>query len=514
MSTEHDAGSPAPVPRTTGAPGCSVPDAATSGFPARGPGARGPGTWGPKAWGPAARGGPLPAGARPAPGRLGRADTGGGVWAWSNWSGSERSRPSGVVVPSTDAEVAALLRRASEDGTRVKAVGGAHSFSPIAATDGLLLGLDALQGLVAVDAGRGEAVFRAGTRLHRVAGLLAPHGLALPTMGDIDRQSIAGALATGTHGTGLGFTGYSGIVAALRIALPDGRIVDCSERTEPELFQAARVGLGAVGVVLEATLRCVPAFRLAAVEAPEPLAQMEESFLERSRTTDHLEFYWFPQSRTVLSKANTRLPGDAPLRPVGRIRGFVDDELLGNAALGLMCGLGRAVPSLVGPLNRLATRAAAERGYVDASHRVFVSPRRVRFREMEYALPLEAFGEAFAELRRAVEGYREPISFPVEVRTAAADDTWLGTASGRESVYFAVHRYAREPHAEFLEHVEQVFTAHGGRPHWGKIHTRDAGYLRGLYPRFDDFTRVRDAVDPAGTLLNPYLERVLGIRAP
>ncbi|WP_417233667.1 D-arabinono-1,4-lactone oxidase [Arthrobacter sp.] len=433
-----------------------------------------------------------------------------GSWSWSNWAASATSRPTDVVLPRSDADVAALLARATAEGRRVKVVGAAHSFTDIAATDGTLVSLDAMQGLEHVEAATGEVTLRGGTRISAVAALLAPSGLALPNMGDIDRQSLAGALATATHGTGLAFTGFPGLVTRMRLALPDGSIVTCSATERPELFQAARVGLGAIGVVLAATLRCVPAFRLRAVEAPEPLEGMVESFVERSAANDHLEFYWFPHTGTALAKTNTRLAADAPLHPIGPLSRLVDDELLGNGAFSLMCAAGARLPAAIPPLNRFAAKTLAARDYTDESHRVFVTARRVRFREMEYSLPLEAFAEVFGELRSAIEGYREPISFPVEVRTSAADDTWMGTSSGRRSVYFAVHRYARQPHQEFLEHVERVFTAQGGRPHWGKLHSRDADYLVGAYPGFGRFTAVRDGIDPTGTLLNPYLRRVLG----
>ncbi len=436
-----------------------------------------------------------------------------GAWTWRNWAASATSQPSAVVLPRSEAEVASLLARATTDGRRVKVVGGAHSFTDIAATDGVLISLDRLQGLEGVDPATGEATLLGGTRLFNVAVLLAPHGLALPNMGDIDHQSVAGSLATATHGTGLAFTGLSGLVTRMRLALPNGTIVECSASERPELFQAARVGLGAIGVVLSATLCCIPSFRLRAVEKPEPLVSMVESFVERSALENHLEFYWFPHTQTALAKTNSRLPADAPRHPVSPISRLFDDELLGNGVFGLMCAAGAHIPALVPPLNRFAARTLAARDYTDEPHKVFVTPRRVRFREMEYSLPLEAFSEVFAELKSAVEGYREPISFPVEVRTTAADDTWLGTSSGRQSVYFAVHRYARQPHQQFLQYVERVFIAHGGRPHWGKLHSRDAEYLTGVYPEFKRFTAVHHDVDPTGTLLNPYLRRVLGIPA-
>nr|WP_245348267.1 D-arabinono-1,4-lactone oxidase [Paeniglutamicibacter psychrophenolicus] len=429
---------------------------------------------------------------------------------WRNWAASVVARPSGTAAPGSEDEISTLLAGANDSGTRLKVVGGGHSFTPIAASDGLLLSLDALTGIVHVDAATARVRFRAGTRLRDVARLLEPHGLALANMGDIDHQSLAGAISTSTHGTGLGFTGFSGMVTALRLVLPDGSARECSPTSNPDLFQAARVGLGALGVLTEVTLQCVPRFKLRALEAPEPLEGMLESFVERCAGTDHLEFYWFPHTEVALAKTNKRLPDNTASDPVPLRSRLIDDELLGNGAFALTCRLGAALPWMVPRLNRFAARALAVREYTDQSERVFVAPRRVRFREMEYAIPLGALPAAFNQVRRVVEAYPQKISFPLEVRSAAADDTWLGTATGRETAYIAVHRYAREPAGDFLASVEKVFTEFDGRPHWGKLHTRDGAFFEAAYPRFGDFLAQRDAVDPHGTLLNEHLRHILG----
>lgn len=210
---------------------------------------------------------------------------------WRNWARSAQSRPSGVEHPASEDHLLAILSTAHREGRRVKVVGGSHSFTDIAATDGTLISLDRLQGLTRVDPVSGLVSMLGGTRVWRISDALEPYGLALANMGDIDRQSIAGALATGTHGTGLGFTGYSGMLRAVRIALADGTVVTASAQERPELFQAARVGLGALGVLLELTLQCVPAFTISASEHSEPLEQTIESFVQRSRAEDHLEFF-------------------------------------------------------------------------------------------------------------------------------------------------------------------------------------------------------------------------------
>jgi len=428
---------------------------------------------------------------------------------WSNWGRSASAAPAAFVEPSSEDELCAVLASAHREGRRVKVVGGGHSFTDIAATDGVMVSLDRLQGLLSVDPASGLVRMRGGTRLWTLADALEPYGLALPNMGDVDRQSIAGAISTGTHGTGLDFTGFSGTVRSLRLALADGSVVEVSPESDPDLFQAARVGLGAFGVLLEVTLACVPSFTLAASERAEPLEDMVAGFVERSAAEDHLEFYWFQHTELVSAKVNRRLPADAERRPLSRRQVLIDDELVGNGGHRLLCELGRLTPGVVPALNRVAARAMGHREYADRSDRIFVSPRRTRFREMEYAVPLEDFEEVFREVMAAVNAFG-PITFPLEIRSAAADDTWLGTASGRRSAYIALHRFVKEDHRPYFAAVEPIFKAAAGRPHWGKLHTRDADELRGVYPRFADAVRVRDRVDPTGVFANAYLDRVLG----
>lgn len=429
---------------------------------------------------------------------------------WSNWGRSASSTPSAVALPGSEDELCSLLAAAHPEGRRVKVVGGSHSFTDIAATDGTLISLDKLQGLTRVDPTTGWVSMRGGTRVWTISDALEPYGLALPNMGDIDRQSIAGALSTGTHGTGLGLTGYSGIVRGLRLALADGSVVTASAEENPQLFQAARVGLGAIGVILEVTLACVPSFVVRADEHPVELAEMLPSFVDLCRHEDHVEFYWFQHATQVAAKVNTRLPADAERAPLTRRQILLDDELLSNGGHRALCELGRLVPGTVPALNRFATKALASRVYTDRSDRIFVSPRRTRFREMEYAVPLEDVEAVFTEVIAAVNGFGAGITFPLEVRAAAADDTWLGTASGRESAYIALHRFVKEDHVPYFAAVEPILKAAAGRPHWGKLHTRTAEELRTVYPRFDDFLAVRDAVDPGGVFANAYLDRVLG----
>lgn len=429
---------------------------------------------------------------------------------WRNWARTEQVRPIRVERPSSPEAVQRAVTAAAASGLAIKAVGAGHSFTGIAVAPGVQLELDRLSGVVEADVSTGRVTLAAGTRLHQLPKLLAPYGLALPNMGDIDRQSIAGATSTGTHGTGLGFGGLATQIVAARLVTGTGELITVSETERPELLPAVRLGLGALGVLVEVSLQLVPRFVLHAEEGPEPLDEVLDGWEARVRSADHFEFYWHPHTEVAMTKTNTRLPGDAPRHPLGRVSRWLDDEFLANGVFRGVCALGTAVPGVVPFFARQVERLQGGRDFADFSPSVFVTNRTVRFREMEYAVPLAAVPEALREVRRLIERRGWRISFPVEVRAAAADENWLSTAHGRESGYLAVHRYVREDPTEYFAAVEQIMRDHGGRPHWGKMHTQTAETLRAVYPRFDDFLAVRDELDPERRFANPYLDRVLG----
>ena len=427
-----------------------------------------------------------------------------------NWSGSAHWDPHTVHAPRGEDEILAALRRIHGAGEHLRVVGGAHSFSALAAGDEHLMSLDNHQGLVRADSATGLVTLRGGTRLWRIADLLAPFGLALAVMGDIDHQSIAGAIQTGTHGTGAAFTGFAGAVRALRFALPDGTVVEASEEHEPELFQAARLGLGSIGVILEVTLQCVPSYCLSLEERTSPIDETVGGFLDDTNRIDHHEFFWFPSTRRATVRSSTRLPADARRRRRNPVAEVVQREALDNGAFEVLCRAAARAPRLSAPVADIASRFFAGPSMVDRSDRVFVAPRRVRFHESEWAIPAERFEEAFTALDRAFRADRVAVTFPLEFRRAAADDVWLSTAYGRDTVYIAAHRHHHERAEPYLQLVQRTLAPFAARPHWGKMHWLGEAQLRDLYPRFDDFRRVRAEADPAGTLLSPYLRHLLG----
>ncbi|NMO01589.1 FAD-binding protein [Gordonia sp. TBRC 11910] len=438
-------------------------------------------------------------------------DSAGTTGRWRNWGATATADPVSVRRPRSHADVAQLIVDARSHGLAVKPIGAGHSFSPIAVAPGVQVTSENLRGLRTVDVDAARVTVGAGTHLYEMPKLLAPHGLAMPNLGDIDKQTLAGATSTGTHGTGKAFGGISTQIVGATLVDGTGTVRQI-DSADPDL-KAVALGLGALGIVTEVTLQLVPAFTLTAVEAPGHVEEVLEAFGDNVAHHDHYEFYWFPHTECTLTKTNTRGPADAASSGPGKVRRYIDDELLSNGMFGALCAIGARWPRVVPAFNQIAGRALSARTMTDVSTSVFTSQRSVRFREMEYAIPLDAVPAALREVRSMIErrGYR--VSFPIEVRAAAADDLMLSTASGRVSGYIAVHRYSGDSRADaqaYFDDVEAIMVGHEGRPHWGKMHTRDADYLRGVYPRFDEFLAVRERFDPDRVFTNPYLERVLG----
>ncbi len=427
---------------------------------------------------------------------------------WTNWAGNQRMSSARVVRPVSADSIVSTVKEAAAQGLRVKAIGSGHSFTGIGRTDGVLLDMPLYSRLRQVDAGTKRVTVESGMTVRALNANLREVHLGLTNMGDIDVQTVSGALSTGTHGTGRDSAGFAAQVVELELVLADGSVVICNAHEEPALFDAARVGLGALGIISRITFQAESAFLLQAQERPEPLDEVLEGFFDHVAANDHFEFFWFPHTDVALTKRNNRTQVRA--HPLPRWRHLLDDELLSNGLFSLTNRVGRRFPASIPTLNRSAARALSARTYRDLAPAVFTSPRRVKFYEMEYAIPLADLPGVFAELRGLPERLGLTISFPVEVRAAPADDAMLSTAHGRATAYVAVHVYQGTPCDRYFGAVEEICTAVGGRPHWGKLHSQTAESLRRVYPRFEDFLAVRERVDPDRVFTNDYLDRVLG----
>ncbi len=427
---------------------------------------------------------------------------------WTNWGRSESSTPEFVSRPTSVDDVIETVRFARERGLTVRPVGASHSFTAIAATEGVQIDVSAIDGLIAVDGNM--VTLGAGTHLHQLPELLAPYGLALQNMGDINVQTLAGATSTGTHGTGSAFGGLATQIRAVTLVTAAGELLHISRTQNAELLPAAVLGLGALGVLVAIQIECVPAFVLHAVERPESAATVLAEWEQRIAEHDHFEFYSWPHAELVSTKTNTRMPADTPRKPLGPVQEWFDNKVMANTVFGASLEMLRLMPAMIPPMNRLSVKLEANREFSDYSWDVFSTVRTTRFREMEYALPVDRVPAALTAIHDliAAKGWR--ISFPIEVRASAADDLWLSTASGRATGYIAAHRFWKDDPTEYFREIEAIMRDHEGRPHWGKMHGRTADDLRPAYPRFDDFLAVRDRLDPDRVFANPYLARVLG----
>jgi L-gulono-1,4-lactone dehydrogenase len=417
---------------------------------------------------------------------------------WTNWARDQRCAPERVERPADEAE----LVRAVAAAARVKVVGAGHSFTDIACTDGLMVDLSRMNRVLGVEGD--EVTVEAGITIRELGPALAERGLALENQGDVDPQTLAGAICTATHGTGARFANISAQVVRLRLVTGDGAVVELREGDD---LLAGRVSLGALGAITSVTVRCVPAFRIHRIDEPRPLDDVLGRFDEQVDASDHFELFVFPYTRTALTLTSRRT--DRPPRPPRAIQSFVHDVVLENAALELACRAGRAFPGAIPAINRVITGLMSRAEQLDASHRVYANRRSVRFTEMEYAIPREHVAQALERVLDLVERRRLPIGFPIEVRVAAPDDALLSTAHGRPTGYIAVHQYRGMEFESYFRAVEAIMDEYDGRPHWGKRHYQAAATLRPRYPGWDRFQAVRERLDPERKFGNDYLRRVL-----
>ncbi|HEY0281122.1 MAG TPA: D-arabinono-1,4-lactone oxidase [Rhizomicrobium sp.] len=427
---------------------------------------------------------------------------------WSNWSGGVWCRPRTVVAPRDEVELAAAVRKA-EDVVRVP--GGGHSFSPLNATSGTLIDLKAFNGLLGFDPERQVATIAAATPLWEVGPLLRPAGCGLKNMSDIDRQTLAGAVSTGTHGSGIALGSYSAEVAGFRLVKANGEVIDCSANENADIFAAGRTSLGTFGVITEIAMNVRPTYKLVKKEFSHSIGELFRQLDGLVAANRHFKFFWFPYSDTAVCKslneteANARAPRSAEkLRARGERVSIEDDVFTAvNDAL-------PRAPLLMKPAHRLFSQLMPGRQHVRWSHEILPSPRSVRFNEMEYAVPYEKGPEVLREIVETIRKRQIKTGFPIEYRTVAADDVWLSPFYRRKSATIAVYQYHRVDATALFEACEAVFRRYDGRPHWGMRHTLTARELADLYPQYGAFRALRAKLDPAGKFLNEHLRGLFG----
>jgi len=432
---------------------------------------------------------------------------------WSNWSGWVKSWPEAILEPANEEELAAAVK---EGVAPVRVAGSGHSFTPLVESQGTIISLRKMSGIADHDDEAKTARIKAGTTIRDLGPMLFDRGMALANQGDIDRQSLAGAVGTGTHGTGGELGSLSAGVAGFRLVTANGEIVNASRDENVDLFNAGRVSMGSLGIMSEITMKLKPTYVLEETGGRMPVDEVLARVEELRDSHRHFEFFWFPYANDVIVKFLTETEAEAKPR-----RRRPDDdpvETRDEKVFRLACEVSRYLPFLRGPLQRFLTSAsgrysldASAPGRARWSHDAFPSDRNNRFNEMEYAVPAERGPDCIREVAAHMRNCGVNFLFPLEYRYVAADDIWLSPFYERDSVTISVHQYHRQPYQKLFDGVENIFRRYQGRPHWGKLHTARAAELKTLYPRWDDFLKVRKEIDPTGKFLNPYLKELFGV---
>ncbi|HVB74990.1 MAG TPA: D-arabinono-1,4-lactone oxidase [Ktedonobacteraceae bacterium] len=430
---------------------------------------------------------------------------------WQNWSGSVQGHPRQVVMPGSVGELTQCIGTYARDGRHVRVVGSGHSFTPLVQSDDVLMSLDNLQGVESIDADGGTVTVLGGTKLKMLGEVLLASGLAQENLGDINVQSIAGAISTGTHGTGINFGSLATQVEGLTLVTASGELLECSPDHNPQIFKAAQVSLGTLGVIARVKLRVVPAKILHYQGLRKKLADCLEHLEEYKQENMHFEFFWFPYTEWVQAKF-LNPTGEPPGK--NTLWGTFNKIVLENWVYGSLCAMSRAIPGLAKSVCKISGNSIANVDEIDYSHRLFSTPRMVHFQEMEYNIPAEHLRTVITEIQQCIERHQFAVNFPLECRFVHSDDIWLSPAYQRESAYVAVHMYKGMPYHSYFSHIEEIFRRYQGRPHWGKLHTRTAGELATLYPHWQDFRRIRASLDPTGMFLNDYLRALFDTDTP
>lgn len=418
---------------------------------------------------------------------------------WQNWSQNQKSHPGKVFQPRSTSE---LLAEVQDSSGALRLVGSGHSFTPLAKTDDTLISLNHMTGLLGHNEEVNTARIMAGTPLHQLSELLDGIDQGMLNMGDINHQSLAGAVATGTHGTGAKLPCISGLVNSLTLITPKGKVLECSKTHNKDLFDAARVNLGALGVVTEIELQNRPSYFLKEQIDIQPLDDVLDNIDTLKAQNRHVEFFALAYSDQVILKTLNPTQ-ETPFSPKAP---FISDDAL----LRFFCKVTQRMPKLIPMIHRQLARFIKPSLRVDISHKVFATPRTVRFNEMEYQVPAEDGPQCLRNILKHLKTNQVAAFFPIEYRYVAADDIWLSPFYKRDSASISIHQYFKQSYTELFQQLEPIFDEFDSRPHWGKSHTKTHKQLARLYPQWRDWKEVQQQLDPDRRLMNEAMERILG----
>ncbi len=419
-----------------------------------------------------------------------------------NWSGYLTWDPKKIFYPESEVKIQKIIKKAISFEQKIRVIGSGHSFSPVCATNDILVSLDKYQGIISVDKEKLTATVKGGTKLFLLNQLLHKEGMAMENLGDIDQQSIAGAISTGTHGTGITFGSLSTQILSISFINGLGEKVTCSKEQNHELFKAAQVSLGTLGIITELTIQCVPSYKLELIIDKTTLEDVLSTYKEINNKNRNFEFYWFPNTEYVMTKICNIT--DDPVDKNG-LKNYFQDYVLENYAFKLICEFARRFPSKSIWTSKFSAKTISHHRKVNYSHKVLIAPRLVKFNEMEYNVPIEAYDDALKDIVKWINKNNSTVHFPIENRFVKGDDIYLSPAYNRDSAYIACHVYNKKEFTSFFTALEEIFLSYEGRPHFGKINQFNKELMIERYPMFDAFCKLRETHDPSNIFISEYM---------
>ena len=425
---------------------------------------------------------------------------------WRNWSGSFLNKPEKILYPRNENDIVKIIKHCNYTGKKMGIIGAGHSFTPLAVTNGILVSLQHLSGIEKIDYEKKRITILGGTTLTDLGKNLHKHGLTMENLGDINLQTIAGAVSTGTHGSGINFGNLSTQITELTLITPQGDKLLISANENSHLFEAARLSLGLLGVITKVEIKVIKAHQLISISKRSTMNQVFPKLTSLTKSNRHFEFFWFPHTETIQIKTLN------PQREVNKqkLKGpsKFNDFFMENGALGLVSEMSRIQPKFSKFASKMIARGVPTGTTTGQSYQMYATPRLVKFNEMEYSIPAEHMAYALEDINDVIQKNNFNIHFPIECRYVKADNLWLSPSYKRDTAYIAVHMYKGMAFEHIFQAIEEVFKTYEGRPHWGKLHTLEKDDLQKVYPKFNHFLELRKQFDTKNILLNHYLENL------
>ena len=424
---------------------------------------------------------------------------------WTNWSQTFQCQPQQILYPASIEEVCTLVKEAAAVQKKIRVVGAGHSFTNLVQTDDWLVSLDLLSGIENIDEGNGTATVLGGTRLYEIGNELGRLGYSQENLGDINVQSIAGALSTGTHGTGKNFGIIATQVVELTLVTAAGEILIVSKKENASYFHACLVSLGSLGIIVKVVINIIKSPVYDYISEKISYSQLVENLDHYINTNRHFEFFLFPYSDLIQIKTMDLSVN----KPQSLTLHHWKNLILENYLFFILSEACRIFPKSSKFISRLSAKAVGSTSISAHSYQLFATPRKVIFREIEYFIPLQSMKPAIQEIRDCIEVKKYHVHFPLECRTVKADDIWLSPAYKRDSAVISFHMYKGMRYEEYFYDMEKIMEKYDGRPHWGKMHNQSTINLHSLYPKLADFLVIRQKLDPNGIFMNDYLQKLL-----